>query len=409
MSLSIIILLFILIAIALRSFLPFSLPIWLIMLLGGVAVLVTSQIEFVAAVHAVDFEIIFYLLGVFVIAQGLECSGVLEQVTEKMFAKNANALFALFVIVFLLGLAAALLMNDAIAIIGTPVILQLCRGQKKMAVVLLMTLAYAITIGSVFSPVGNPQNLLIAVKSGMDAPFITFFLGLILPTLINLGLLYGVVALLYRKQFSKPMAAIERVVIRDKHSAWVSTLSFYFFVALIALKITLNFFGKDLDFALIALVAALPIVLFGRQRKQVFRHLDWGTLVFFVAMFVVMQSVWDSGFFQLWIDKAHIAITGTPWILAISALLSQLISNVPLVALYMPLLQEAGVHVHQYLALAAGSTLAGNIFIFGAASNMIIIQNAEKRGFKDFNVGLFSLIGIPLTVVNLFVYALFFR
>ena len=75
----------------------------------------------------------------------------------------------------------------------------------------------------------------------------------------------------------------------------------------------------------------------------------------------------------------------------------------------MPLLQEAGVHVQHYLALAAGSTLAGNIFIFGAASNMIIIQNAEKRGFKDFNVGLFSLIGIPLTVVNLFVYALFFH
>ncbi len=68
-----------------------------------------------------------------------------------------------------------------------------------------------------------------------------------------------------------------------------------------------------------------------------------------------------------------------PMILALSIGLSQLISNVPFVALYLP---QCGSDVAQVqlMALAAGSTIAGNLLILGAASNVIIIQNAEKEG-----------------------------
>lgn len=408
MTLSIIVLFFILLAIAVRNFLPFNFPIWLIMLLGAVVVLLTGQISLANAARAIDFEIIFYLLGVFIIAQALESSGVLELLTEKLFAKSNSAFFALFIIVFFLSFAAALLMNDAIAIIGVPVILQLCRHNKQLAAVLLITLAYAITVGSVLSPIGNPQNLLIAVQSGMESPFVIFFVGLVLPTLINLAILYGVIFLLFRKQLATPIARITPAVVGDLRAAFIAKFIFHLFILLIFAKVILNFFDVNIDFALIAIVASLPIMLFGQKRLALFRELDWGTLVFFIAMFIVMQSVWDSGFFQMWIDRAHVDFVDITWILAISALLSQFISNVPLVALYVPLLQDAGAHVNQFLALAAGSTLAGNVFIFGAASNMIIIQNAEKRGFDGFNIVLFSLVGIPLTIINLLIYALFF-
>jgi Na+/H+ antiporter NhaD/arsenite permease-like protein len=88
--------------------------------------------------------------------------------------------------------------------------------------------------------------------------------------------------------------------------------------------------------------------------------------------------------------------------------LSQLISNVPLVALYQPLLTEAGVLLPGLMALAAGSTIAGNLTILGAASNVIVVQGAEKRGVREITLAGFVKIGLPLTVVNAAIYWLYF-
>jgi Na+/H+ antiporter NhaD/arsenite permease-like protein len=128
----------------------------------------------------------------------------------------------------------------------------------------------------------------------------------------------------------------------------------------------------------IALISALPILLFSSRRLEVVRKIDWPTLVFFAAMFILMESVWKSGIFQSAMSDSQVGLTSVPAILVISVLLSQLISNVPFVALCLPLM--ANPSVQELMALAAGSTIAGNLFILGAASNVIIIQNAERSG-----------------------------
>ncbi|HOW89348.1 MAG TPA: hypothetical protein PL037_03625, partial [Elusimicrobiales bacterium] len=92
----------------------------------------------------------------------------------------------------------------------------------------------------------------------------------------------------------------------------------------------------------------------------------------------------------------------------VSLVLSQFISNVPMAALYLPLLLRSGAETGALMALAAGSTIAGNAFILGAASNVIIIQNAEKRG-ETLTFAEFARIGVPLTAVNAAVYWLFLR
>ncbi len=124
-------------------------------------------------------------------------------------------------------------------------------------------------------------------------------------------------------------------------------------------------------------------------------------------MFVLMRSVWDSGVFQSAINAAHLNLASTGVIFTISVLLSQLLSNVPLVALYLPILVQLGTSTKGMMALAAGSTIAGNLTILGAASNVIIIQNAEKRGDATLTFWEFVRIGVPLTVVNVVVYWLF--
>ena len=161
-----------------------------------------------------------------------------------------------------------------------------------------------------------------------------------------------------------------------------------------------------MNFSYIALLSSLPIFL-SQSRWELIKRLDWGTLIFFASIFILMQSVWESGFLQNMIHHFHLSITAIPVILIVSIILSQFISNVPLVALYLPLLLHHPTSNAELFALAAGSTVAGNLSILGAASNIIIIQNTEKRGIKSFGFFEFLKIGAPLTFVNIIIYAFF--
>jgi Na+/H+ antiporter NhaD/arsenite permease-like protein len=96
-------------------------------------------------------------------------------------------------------------------------------------------------------------------------------------------------------------------------------------------------------------------------------------------------------------------------VIVVSIILSQFISNVPLVALLLPVLLSAGGGVADLMALAAGSTIAGNLTILGAASNVIIIQSAEQRDGGTISFLEFARVGVPLTILNGTVYWLFLK
>ncbi len=411
MPIAMIVLAIVLLVIMFRQWLPFYVPIWGAMLFGAVAVLLMGKITIPHAWHAISFPVMGYLFGVFILAEALDASGYLARLTDKLFARCRHGFHALFIIVFILGILSALLMNDTLAIVGTPIILQLAKKHENLSQPLLLALAFSITLGSVFSPVGNPQNVLIALNGQLDNPFVQFFTGLFLPTLINLVITYGIVAWFYRKVLAVPLARSADAQIKDARTAMLSKLAIGIMVLLIVSKIALemNHASWDVPLYAIALVPALPIVLFSQKRVDIIKKMDWGTLIFFVSMFVLMQSVWDSGFFQQLIQRSHIVVSHVPTILIISTLLSQLISNVPLVALYLPLIQHVSQPVVHFLALAAGSTVAGNFLLFGAASNLIIVHNAERRGCHSMTFLAFAKIGILLTLINVVIYAIFLQ
>jgi Na+/H+ antiporter NhaD/arsenite permease-like protein len=380
--------------------------IWQIMLLGALVVLVAGQITPGDALHAINVDVMLFLFGVFLIGQALEESGYLGHLASKLFrrARSLNAL-VLFIL-FGMGLLSALLLNDTLAIIGTPVMLSLASKTNTQPKILLLSLAFAVTIGSVMSPIGNPQNLLIAINGDVPNPFITFLKYLLVPTLVNLFIAYLLLRLFYRKHFNGQPLPHTVETIKDSRLATLSKISLILLVALILVRIIIVLAGIDIDFRLtyIALIAALPVFLYLPKRPGVLKRLDWSTLVFFAAMFVLMQSVWDSGYFQSAIEATNVDLTSTGMIMGVSVILSQLLSNVPLVALYLPVLTHLGASTAGMMALAAGSTIAGNLTILGAASNVIIIQNAEKKGGATLTFLEFVKIGVPLTIINVAVY-----
>ncbi len=397
--------------IAVRRIGTFTFQIWQVMLLGAGIVLVSGQIPLDAAWHSINLDVMLFLFGMFVVGHAIEESGYLAHVSYQYFKRARSRDSLLLMLLFGGGIASAFLMNDTLAIVGTPVVLLLARKHGMSPKLLLIALAFAVTIGSVMSPIGNPQNLLIALNGQMDNPFLTFLRYLLLPTLLNLYISFLLLKKMFPDDFQDAELTHSQEPIRDHHLAFLARVSLNIVLVLVAAKIVTAAIFPAIDFRLthIALAACLPIVVGSPKRWRILRGIDWHTLTFFAAMFVLMESVWLTGFFQKTISDFHIPVTSIEMILAISVLLSQLISNVPLVALYQPLLMNAGVTTAELMALAAGSTIAGNMFILGAASNVIIIQNAERRTKQTITFVEFARGGIPLTILNTFVYWVFLK
>ncbi|RJR44907.1 MAG: anion transporter [Desulfobacteraceae bacterium] len=391
-----------------------KLQIWQVMLGGAVIVLVTGRITPIDALHAINFDVLFFLFGMFIIGQATEDSGYLTHLCHRLFGKVRSVDGLVLAVLFTMGLGSAVLMNDTIAIIGTPVMLMLSKRNHISSKLLLLCLAFAITIGSVVSPIGNPQNLLVAINGNIKNPFITYAGYLLIPTVINLFFAYLFLKLFYGKEFATRMLETDGEHIQHRRLANTAKISLILVTGLILLRVALTLLKLDFDFKLtyIALIGCAPVLIYRffwkKKRFHILRRIDWFTLLFFASMFVLMESVWKTGFFQGLITRLQLDITSTAIILMISVAVSQLISNVPMVALFLPLLLTAGPGVEGLMALSAGSTIAGNLFILGAASNVIIIQHAEKlNGGESVTFTEFAAVGLPLTAVNIAVYWVF--
>lgn len=408
MNLSLLILLGVFLVIAFRKIGGIPVKIWHAMTGGAIVVLVTGQIAPLEAIKAIDLDVMLFLFGMFVVGEALILSGYLSALAYGVLHRVTSADGLVLTLLFGAGLTSAVLMNDTLAIVGTPLVLRLAKEHRLEPRLLLMTLAVAVTTGSVLSPIGNPQNLLIAIEGPVPSPFLTFLQTLALPTLLNLVLAYGVLRVMWPTAFHATTLVHSTVEIRDTALARLARVALFLLVGLIALKIVCVALAVPLELRLsyLAMAAALPILVCSRRRLELLKQVDWPTLLFFAGMFVLMASVWQTEALQGLTTYWQMDLTSLPSILGFSIVLSQLISNVPLVALYLPLVSEAPNSLPALLTLAAGSTIAGNLSILGAASNVIIIQRAEQEG-HTLNFFTFAWIGVPLTILQTLVYAVY--
>ena len=172
-----------------------------------------------------------------------------------------------------------------------------------------------------------------------------------------------------------------------------------------------------MSLSVIALLGAGVLHLFsGSDRKDIIKRVDYSVLVFFAPMFVVTSALWSSGAISMIISyiptpNPNNIFQSNAIISAVSILLSQILSNVPFVALYNFVMLNNGFggdsHISQWMMLASASTIAGNLTILGAASNIIIIDVAESKNVRTFTFFEFFKIGVLVTLANIVIYYLF--
>ncbi len=345
---------------------------------GAVAMVVFGILSPAEAIAFIDMNTIFLLLGMMIIIATLQLDGFFTLIARQTIDWSKTRTRLLILITLVTGIASAFLVNDAVVLMFTPVIIQICRSLKLNPIPYLVAEILASNIGSAMTMTGNPQNMLIGLSSGIS--YGSFLMHLLPISLLGLALTVVVIKFIYKKEFQ----TTERLLIPPHEPFQPGKI---IRSGLIFLLVIIGFFiGKQIHFSipLIAITGAALILLFGEVKpSDVIRKVDWVLLVFFGALFIVVGAVEKTGLLNSVLkgNILHADAGGVGFIHGISLVLSQLVSNVPFVVLMLPMLKAAASPL-LWLSLASASTLAGNATIIGAMANLIVIESASKDGVK---------------------------
>ncbi len=381
-------------------------------LLGAVLMVLAGVLTFQEAVASVDFNTLALLFGMMLLVAVLQRGGFFEVLAARAVAVANSPSKLLTSVVVVTAVASALLVNDVVVLLFTPVVIQACRLQRVNPVPYLIGEAMASNIGSTATIVGNPQNMLIGVTSGIS--FARFFVYLTPVAIVGTLILLGVLWLFYRRKLASeemgPLGAPSPGVsgpLPGGTAASASAVNTRVLARVIPVLglVTVAFFLSSLiglSIPMIALVAGtVAMLVSGIRPTEVMRSVDWVLLLFFAGLFVVIGGARQAGLLDLLLQRVDLSVNagGILSMHLFSAVVSQLVSNVPLTMLVLPLLQHVPGDT-LWISLAAGATLGGNATLIGAVANLIVVEQAYREGVVV-RFGEFLKVGVVVTALTL--------
>jgi Na+/H+ antiporter NhaD/arsenite permease-like protein len=371
-------------------------------LLGASAMVACGVIDFDAAKRAIDLDTLLFLLGMMIVLAYLELSGFFELVERRLLGLARSPRGLLWLVVTSAGVLSAAFMNDTVCLMLTPVVVRVTRRLDLPPVPYLIALATASNIGSSATILGNPQNALIAVR----APFSLLpFAGALWPVAAAGLVLDG---LLLQGIYRRTVSSAPLVVPPPRRPAEIQPwILFSSLAAGTGMVIALALGAHP---AAAAMTAGAAVVLAGAaQPRKALQQVDWSLLLFFAGLFVVMRGVEQAGLARAVVAWVAGSLEGGgPGALArlgaAVTLLSQAVSNVPAVMLFVHTMQALPADVARtlWLALAAFSTLAGNLTILGSVANVIVFETARRDGVEVRFLEYLKA-GAPLTLATLLI------
>ena len=364
-------------------------------LLGAVLMVSTGIMTPERAYRAVNYDTIVLLLAMMLIAAYLYLAHFFEWAAEVVLAFARSPERLLLYVTLTSGILSALLVNDTICLMLTPLVIAVIRRGKLPLLPYLIALATSANIGSVATLVGNPQNMIIGHFSHIG--FARFSATLAPVAVIALTINYLILRIGFRN-------VLRHAVIEEKlRGAPKLDRSLFALVCIIFVLIFAGFIA-GLHLAWTALAgAALVMVLARRDTHDVLKLVDWHLLVFFAALFVVVEGLSDTGlpdsiYWRLQPLFGSSAPAQT-WNLAwFSTLGSNVFSNVPFVLVAGKWIPRFADPELMWKVLALTTTFAGNLTIIGSVANMIVVESAREHlevGFWDY-----ARFGIPITILT---------
>ncbi len=364
-----------------------------IALVGATVLIIVGALNLEDAYKAIDINTIILLFSMMILNINLRLSGFFKIITSKIISLANTPKQLLALIIFSSGLLSALFLNDTIVIMFTPLILDITFSLKRNPIPYLIALATSANVGSVATIVGNPQNMIIGMFSKIS--FVDFAIRLTPIALFGLVIIWLIITGIYKKEFKK-----EKLITPAEEDYRVYRPLLV--KSTIVLFIMLTAFNLGFPVSLSALGGAALLLITRRIKpERVFIEIDWSLLVFFSGLFIITHTI-NQYFISSISSLENYSFTGNfIWDFSIvSAILSNIISNVPAVLILSPAVIKIPNPEAVWLALAMSSTFAGNLTLIGSVANLIVAESAKKRGVKlEFYEYLKT--GLPVTIITL--------
>jgi len=378
-------------------------------LLGGMA-MILFVIPQDTAFHAIDWNVIFLLAGMMIIANVLKETGLFQWIAIQAVRLGKGDPFQVLILLSLItAVGSALLDNVTIVILIAPVTLFVASTLRVSPVPFLVAEILASNIGGMATLIGDPPNILIGSAAGID--FMTFAVNMGPISVVILLAFIGLAHPLFKKELTTHDQS--NVDIADLDTAALITDPILLRKSLVVMTgVILGFLlhgALHLEPATIALAGATLLMLWSKtDPHNALRDIEWTTLFFFFGLFITVEAIVEVGLIELVADAA-LRLTGgslpltSMLLIWFSAIASGIVDNIPYTATMIPIVESLGHAMPAeplWWSLALGADLGGNLTLVGAAANVVVASLAEKSGhpisFKHF-----FLFGVIVTVMSL--------
>jgi len=366
-------------------------------MIGGFLIILLGIVNQHTALAAIDWNVIFFLIGMMMVISVLRETGLFMFVAIKTAKLAKGKPLRIMAFMFLAtAFVSALLGSVTTIMILVPIVLLIAGELKISPAPFVITMVIASNIGGAATMIGDPPNILIG--SATDYSFMDFIINLTPPALMIAFSSLIPLWLLYRKQMkvsnerrAKLMEYNEKNLIQNRKLLIISIFVLVLMLTAFTLQEQLH-----LETATIAMAAGLSLVAIGSRKKVekiLTTDVDWITIFFFIGLFMIVESLVETGFIDLLAGLVFKVTGGEPkttsmMILWLSGFFSAIIDNVPFVAAMIPMIEKLAVYIGDpakmhplWWSLALGTCLGGNGTLIGASANIVAIGIANRNGF----------------------------
>ena len=386
--------------------------------LGGAAAMLIigatdSDKAFYSHKTGIDWDVIFLLLGMMIIVGVIHKTGVFEFVAIKAIKlAKGDPKKALVYLLILVAFASALLDNVTTILLAVPMTLVICKQLNVNPVPFLLAEVFVSNIGGAATLVGDPPNIIIASRAGLS--FNDFLIHMAPLVIVAMIVITPMLVWMFRKELVNTPEDRARIHELDEKSYLTDLVLMKKSLGVLAL-VVVGFLLHTVihaEPAVIALLGAgLLIAISGLKPADYVQDVEWGTLVFFAGLFVMVGALVNVGAIQLLSDYLATMVEGKPQLatgalLFVSAIVSGIVDNIPYVTAMSPVVADLSASIPAehgdvlWWALAFGADFGGNATIIGASANVVAVGLAAKAGYR-ISFWQFAKYGIPVTIVSI--------
>ena len=356
----------------------------------------TYIFDFLGALRYIDWNVIFLIMGMMIVIAVVEGTGLFQWLAFFAYRVSRGKSWLLMAILMLItSIASAFLDNVTTMLLMTPITIQIAIALELNPLTLLVPEVMASNVGGITTLVGTPTNIMIGSYAGIS--FAGFLKNLTPGVFFSLLGLFVYCLVIYRKELVSATEGISPVLYEKlEENARITEPDNLRKAGWVGLGMLLLFlFGERFHLlpAVTAILGATALLVWIRPDvEEMIEAVDWTTLVFFMALFIVVGAIQEVGlisFIAQWVaglvgKSLPLAMLAVIWA---GALFSTVIANIPFTAAMLPVVgyltrtvPGAG-NLALFFCLSVGSAMGGNGSLIGASANMVAAGISERVGY----------------------------